>query len=158
MDLNNNTSERFNVLTPNQNAEGIEAYTSALDFALDNKQQSNVKNIAVTGPYVSGKSSFLRSYENGRKDKHQFLNISLATFAAGNKAKVHHNEVKQQIGDIERSIVQQMIYKVSAEKLPNSRFHRIVDRVNINGKKACYLGGFTLWLMALIYIIWPRVI
>ncbi|QFT99984.1 hypothetical protein FIU85_21870 (plasmid) [Roseovarius sp. THAF8] len=85
-------------------------------FATTNNK---VYNIALTGPYGSGKSSiintFLKRYDGN------YLSISLASFlpdAEGKKLAIDPQE-------IERSILQQMLYGPDADKLPLSRFKRI---------------------------------
>lgn len=100
-------------LTPVDDADPDGSYTKALSFALKN---SRIKNIALTGPYGSGKSSIIRTYE--KNSKYKFLNISLASFKEDKKDPV--NPIL-----IERSILQQMLYGADANKLPYSRFKRI---------------------------------
>jgi len=67
---------KFEHLAPIDNVEDVVTF-NALDYALS---QNNIRNIAVTGNYGSGKSSVLQSYIKQNK-KNKFLNISLATFA-----------------------------------------------------------------------------
>ncbi len=63
-------------LTPATNIKNGDEYLKALHWGLGNR---NVKNIALTGPYGSGKSSIIKSYLN-RYPRIKALNISLATF------------------------------------------------------------------------------
>lgn len=66
--------------TPEKEIKNGEEYLNALDWALRNP---DVKNIALSGPYGSGKSSIIQSY----MQKHpsvKALNISLATFDVEN--------------------------------------------------------------------------
>lgn len=106
-------SSPFTDLTPVDNADPDGCYTKALSFALKN---SRIKNIALTGPYGSGKSSIIRTFENN--SDYKFLNISLASFKEDNI-----NSINSTL--IERSILQQMLYGADANKLPYSRFKRI---------------------------------
>ena len=125
----------FRPLTPTDEARDVEAYSSALDFALKHK---DVRNIAVTGIYGAGKSSFLRTYFKGRKD---VLWVSLASFLGGETppagsapcAKTEEEEegspqtVKTGIKDehlLEVSILQQIFYAEEQSKLPFSRLRR----------------------------------
>ena len=123
----------------------------ALDYALS---QKNIHNIALTGNYGSGKSSILESYIKRSKncwliecffkllskvplfnrlfkEKKWFLKISLATFSVGNEGegdlskKASSNLSETIIQKIEKSILQQILYRKSGVKLPNSRFVRI---------------------------------
>lgn len=106
-------SSPFTDLTPVDNADPVGSYAKALSFAFEN---SNIKNIALTGPYGSGKSSIIKTYE--RNNDYEFLNISLASFK-----EVSEDSVDAAL--IERSILQQMLYGADADKLPYSRFKRI---------------------------------
>ncbi|MGB6128456.1 MAG: hypothetical protein WBG30_06870, partial [Psychrilyobacter sp.] len=64
-------------LAPDDNVD-ISGYEEALESAMNN---SSVKNIAISGTYGSGKSSFLRTFENKHDDsKWKYLKISLANF------------------------------------------------------------------------------
>ncbi len=103
----------FTDLTPVDNADQDGTYSKALSFALEN---SRIKNFALSGPYGSGKSSIIRTYE--KNNDYKFLNISLASFQEDKSNTVD-------IKSIERSILQQMLYGADANKLPYSRFKRI---------------------------------
>ncbi|MDD3814728.1 MAG: hypothetical protein PHZ02_08780 [Desulfocapsaceae bacterium] len=103
----------FTDLTPVDNADQDGTYSKALSFALEN---SRIKNFALSGPYGSGKSSIIRTYE--KNNDYNFLNISLASFQEDKSNTVD-------IKSIERSILQQMLYGADANKLPYSRFKRI---------------------------------
>ena len=56
----NNIESKYQFLTPNDEAEHIEEYSIALEEALRNKK---VRNIAVSGSYGSGKSSFIKTLD-----------------------------------------------------------------------------------------------
>ena len=72
----------FFSLAPTRKAQNIDAYKKAMDFALS---QEDIHNIAITGPYGSGKSSFLRTYFDDRRD---VLWISLALFLGSSQDQV----------------------------------------------------------------------
>jgi len=103
----------FTDLTPTDDADRDGCYSKALSFAFEDPR---IKNIALTGPYGSGKSSIIRTYE--KNSSYQFLNISLASFKEDNNGSIDTSL-------IERSILQQMLYGADANKLPYSRFKRI---------------------------------
>jgi len=126
----------FEDLAPIDNADEEEIYQNALNWALRNKK---VMNIALTGPYGSGKSSIIKTFEKKYKE-YRCLNISLATFKDseltadtetdgqlnGGKANGDdHKEENHRL--IELSILQQMFYHETEEKIPNSRFKRISE-------------------------------
>lgn len=93
-------------------------YLDTIKWALD---KNNITNIALTGPYGSGKSSIIKSFEKKYENvnDYKFLNISLATFKEDEELKKIDSDL------IEKSILQQMFYKVDYNTIPNSRFQRI---------------------------------
>ncbi|HWR78499.1 MAG TPA: hypothetical protein VN283_14965 [Thiobacillus sp.] len=107
-------SSPFTDLSPVDDADEEGNYTKALTFAFE---KPRIKNIALTGPYGSGKSSIIQTFEKNNKN-YKFLNISLASFKEEENVPV--NTVL-----IERSILQQMLYGADANTLPYSRFKRI---------------------------------
>ena len=103
--------------------------------ALDNKK---VRNIALTGSYGAGKSSILRTFEKENKENYKYLHVSLADFSLEKQVEINgantpnnnnnnngENKTKELLQKIEKSILQQILYRVSGEELPNSRFKRI---------------------------------
>ncbi len=138
------------------------AYSAVTDLQEALKDEK-VKNIALTGPYGSGKSSVIETLLKENKchwpweedKKHHYLKISLATLdACKEKLEKQENQdtkptdKKTTISDqtlppqpdkgeqqknpedllnrrIEYSILQQLIYKETRCKLPNSRLKRI---------------------------------
>lgn len=106
------------------------AYNPVKDIGikLENK---DVKNIALTGPYGSGKSSVLLTLQKDYAH-YNYLNISLATLECNKE----NDETKKSRGDItenenslnrliEYSILQQIIYREETGKTPQSRLKRI---------------------------------
>lgn len=107
---------KFIDLAPTAIPDNAEAYFEALDYATTNDA---VLNIALTGPYGSGKSSVIRSFL--KRYKKPALQLSLASFLP--EGEVPGIRPKKQ--EIERSLLQQILYGVEARKLPFSRFKRI---------------------------------
>lgn len=107
---------KFVDLAPTDEADRGGVYSAALKFATDSP---DVSNIALTGPYGSGKSSIIRSFL--KSYPRQALHISLAAFLP--EAGDERRTVTKQ--EIERSILQQLLYGADADKLPLSRFKRI---------------------------------
>ena len=130
----------------------------------------NVRNIALTGPYGSGKSSVLRTLMRDYP-KAKYLSISLATLEDDTLYKdlIDKNKEGQQKGEkekefqkekgeinhlIEYSILQQIIYKENASKLRQSRLKRIQD---IRLIKAIAVGiAFVLSLIAVAVLFKPK--
>lgn len=127
--LNNNqcrneleSSDIYNTLTPTNQAD-LSEYENALLYAL---HKEDIKNIAITGPYGSGKSSVLRTFEkkyNGTRG-YEFLNISLATFDIGSPELDDEKRIKLN-SDVEKSLLQQIFFKVTADELEDSHFSRL---------------------------------
>lgn len=170
----NNQSKNFQSLLPydgikwNENSEAFDA----LHWALN---KTNVNNIAITGYFGSGKSSFWESYKSHvaevKKDnpfeKHEIINIALAKFSSKCEMDFKYDEnssqnckfdVKQtdsgykifsgeNISDydqwkiyqeskekkeeleieIERGILEQILYSVDEDDIPASRFKKLKD-------------------------------
>ena len=70
------STHQYLSLTPITSADEDNAYSDMLRFALS---QNKTNNIAVTGPYGSGKSSVLQTFQK-QNPQWKYLNISLATF------------------------------------------------------------------------------
>lgn len=116
---------KYEVLNPNENSD-IDGYSEMLQVALKTQGTSN---IAITGTYGSGKSSFLRTFENKYKEWN-YLHISLATFeeSKSNKEELNNDDIKEKQHQlIERSILQQIFYKEKDKAIPFSRFKRIIN-------------------------------
>lgn len=107
---------KFIDLAPTDDADKVGIYSEAILFAINNPK---VSNLALTGPYGSGKSSIIQSFL--KKYPIKALNVSLASFVPELESK--GETISRQ--EIERSILQQMLYGADANKLPFSRFKRI---------------------------------
>lgn len=140
---NNQTEEGKKItqesLLPQRIKKEDKAYQSVLDLA-ERLKKGDATNIAVTGPYGSGKSSILITLKEDFSE-HHYLNISLATLKPsesiapnGEDKKDDKKDDKKREDDlskqnldrlIEYSILQQLVYKEKQDVLPNSRFKRI---------------------------------
>src|SRR5690606_34757943 len=75
------TGQNYSPLSPIGNADKDKHYTNALNWALQTRHENDIRNIAITGPYGSGKSSVIKTFQNNYEGSDfQFLNVSLATF------------------------------------------------------------------------------
>lgn len=141
-------------LTPIILEEGMPGYETVQDIE-EKLNDSEVFNIAITGPYGSGKSTVLRSLKNQYPDNHKYLTISLASLT-GKQEDDGLDEKEQQT--IEYSILQQLIYKEKPETLPNSRFRRIGQK---SVRSAICFGlsiiGFILCFLIVFEPQWMRV-
>lgn len=133
-------SQGFEDFTPIILADKDDKYSGIINYAVENP---NTKNVALTGPYGSGKSSILKTFEY-KYPNYKYLNISLATF----------DEKEHQLKEIEYCILKQLFYKVEQNKIPESRFKRIVNQKNVE-IKAIFIF---LWLISLIYFFKPNLL
>ena len=129
---------KFVDLAPTDDADKAGVYSEAILFATNNPK---VSNIALTGPYGSGKSSIIQSFL--KKYRRPALHISLAAFTP----EVDSEGEKVSRQEIERSILQQMLYGADANKLPLSRFKRIQSPGYWSIFKSLFLllGTLALW-------------
>ena len=110
----------FERLTPIDDMD-LNVYEEAIDYAFDN---SDIKNVAISGAYSAGKSSVLASY----KKKHsnlQFLHISLAHFQSLDQED--ETEVKESV--LEGKILNQLIHQIPSKKIPQTNF-KVKKKVN----------------------------
>ncbi len=134
-------------LTPNDAADNCEVYFEAIEEGLENPK---IKNIALTGPYGSGKSSIIKSFEK-KYPFYKFLNISLASFKDDTDLQ-NPEQQSQQDRLIERSIIQQMFYGADSSKLSHSRFKRIkIPNPKSSFTKACLIGVWCLFASVIYY-------
>ncbi len=142
-------------------------YVSILKSAIDDK---DVRNVAISGTYGSGKSSIIKTFER-YYPKYKCLNLSLAAFAeevqslqndsnTGNETQekkpndsgkpfVDPNIVKME--QLEFSLVQQFFYHVKASGIPDSRFGRI-RRWN-RKEKGFWSIAILLFSISLFYVV-----
>jgi hypothetical protein len=109
----------------------LKVYEKAIDYVFDN---NDIKNVAISGAYGSGKSSILASY----KKKHgnlKFLHISLAHFEASDgpddeiKTVVkgeNENIIKELV--LEGKILNQLMHQISPNDIPQTNF-RVKQKV-----------------------------
>lgn len=104
----------FTKLTPINNVE-LNVYKDALDFAMND---ADIKNVAISGSYGSGKSSILESYKNIHKEI-KFLHISLASFGTETKNQWQKKQEEQQL---EGKILNQLVQQIEKKQIPKSQF------------------------------------
>ena len=117
----------YKELTPVNDIKDGEEYLKALKWALAN---ARIKNIALAGPYGSGKSSIIETHiENENLDN--YLKISMATFNKtlsdddNESEQGGHKQIEIGVDEIERGILQQLFYKVKPKKIPQSRYRKL---------------------------------
>ena len=158
----------FHSLSPISDQENHKYYCDALEWALINRKEKDIKNIALTGNYGSGKSSILKTFRERQIEGLNFLNISLATFKeeknknsktpisqeskvsdntkedkisqiAKNKSNGEISDKNDQLRLIELSILQQIFYHEKNDNIPDSRFKKIRSLKPSEVKNATWL-------------------
>ena len=131
MDENNASSNtnKLNTLAPTVDKETYGHYCDQLKNAIENKDN---KNIAVMGPYGSGKSSFIKTFLHEYPELNEkTIVITLASFSNQNesqKTNDSHEDNKESNNlekQIEMSIIQQLLYRVERKDVPNSSIKRL---------------------------------
>lgn len=158
----------------------VEELHEVIDKALD---KGEIKNIALTGPFGSGKSSVLQTLRKRYKE-FEYLPISLATLRSEEEESDGEEEVQEGIQEnsgqpkgneskssngyschksekqveklnrrIEYSILQQLIYRERTSTVQNSRFRRIV---HIEENRLRTYAWFAIGLiLAIIVVFFP---
>ena len=141
----------FSPLTPTDEAKDCESYMGALSWALN---QDKIHNIAISGPYGSGKRSVIRTFlsPRGQQSKYKHLTISLATF---NVQKDGNNQ-ELQSRLIESSILEQLFYHEEDSHIPDSRFKKI--RKQHRGKLFFYAISAAIYCLLLTFLFKPTLL
>lgn len=149
--------EDYQSLTPIDNADEDKTYSNAIKWALENRNTRNIKNIALTGSYGSGKSSILKTFQkNNQSCEYKFLNISLATFKDEANDNPESKNDDELLRLIELSILQQIFYHVENNKIPDSRFKKINSISNNKLKK--YTLYIIIWIFSVLNLFFPKLI
>jgi hypothetical protein len=166
-------------LTPITNIKESE-YFSVLKEKLNDDE---VRNIAITGPYGSGKSSILESFILHDKEN-EYLKISLANFCecqknkdvqevcthtkTSNQNNTQESTPKENSTDIksentietfdqnkiEELIIQQLFYQLDEKEIPYSRFNRIKFEKNKSIRNKIIFS--IIWIFSLVLL--PKIL
>lgn len=155
---------RQQTLLPTKIKKTDRAYSTVNDI-IYRLEQKDAQNIAITGPYGSGKSSIIKSLIEDYPQYH-YLRISLATLEACPPVLTSDKKVSQEELNkiqnaneklnrlIEYSILQQLIYREKQEVIPHSRFKRIFHIPSNRVKKIAF--AFVLFIIAFFVAFEPR--
>lgn len=148
----NNAGTTYNALTPTDEAKECGSYMDALSWAL---KQDKIHNIAISGPYGSGKSSVIRTFFSPRDQHSQYkhLTISLATFSGQTQ---DDNKPELQSRLIESSILEQLFYHEEDSHIPDSRFKKI--RKQHRGKLFAYALAAVIFCLLVIFLFNPSLL
>lgn len=133
----------------------VDELAEVLSHALKNE---DIRNVALTGPFGSGKSSIIQTLMEEHKEFH-YLPISLATLQADEDKEtpnISDKDIETLNRKIEYSILQQIIYREKASTVPNSRFKRIahIEKEHLRFYSICGV----LFVLAFISVFFPNLI
>lgn len=109
-----NNDRQYMLLSPCFSSEFHGHYLAELEGVL----RKGCRNIAVAGPYGSGKSSVLMEYQ--RLHTKQCITVSLSTLGTD-----HPKSVEDKEHYIEREVVRQLLYQSEPGKTPKSRYNQL---------------------------------
>lgn len=135
----------FQKLTPINDAD-ISVYEEAIDFVFRNP---DVRNVAISGAYSSGKSSMLESYKK-EHEEYKFTHISLAHFCDFKKENDKPEEkVKESV--LEGKILNQLMHQIPSKRIPQTNF-KVKTQLNKNDtlKSTIFFSAFFISFVFLI--------
>ncbi len=155
---NNEKRAPYETLSPYINKEILSEQTKKqLEFAVVNKKKQ-IKNIAITGPYGAGKSSIWASFcdVKGISENDQ-IQISFANFKSNSTSKKDPSVVE---AELERVIIQQLIYSKENKDLKHSNFKKIENPACyiIDIKAFLYLFLFSATASVIIKVFFPEIL
>lgn len=172
------TVNQYSSLSPSVHKSADTPYYKSLKWAFENRRKEDIKNLAITGPYGSGKSTVIQSFNaTYTSPEYKPLQISLASFGnemlgsdkkedtdaeskdeskSGSKRESNGESISDQkskeitLRNIETSILQQIFFYEKDDKIPDSRFKKIRHRTRAwQGRMAL----FTLFMIVSIALL-----
>ena len=145
----------FEKLTPTTlSSDEMIGYNEALDFIF---KEEDLLNIAISGPYASGKSSVFKTYEEKRLEKKKIkgIHISLSYFSPNLKSKIENQNPDNEFtfNDelmLERKIINQLIHQIDPKQIPSTDFK--VKAESETSIKIFWASIISLFLYCFIYI------
>lgn len=156
----------FQKLTPVE-CDDISGYSEALDFVFAN---DDLKNIAITGPYSSGKTSVFETYSKKKsnsdvnephsfmdklrfkfstKISKTFLSVSLADFDNIN-SKLEQSPIE--INELEGKIINQLLHQVDSKSVYLSGFK--IRNDNFSSKQLVFYSLlFVSFILSFLYLL-----
>lgn len=145
------TNEQQQTLMPTVIDENEPQYLPVTEIGKKLDSDKFIRNIALTGPYGSGKSSVLYTLQQ-KYTNHKYLQISLATLESYDipEGEQKKKDIDQLNRLIEYSILQQLIYREKYLTVPNSRIKRIFhfEEKNLCRWTLGIVGFFIAYLIA----------
>lgn len=104
-----------------------ERYRSYADVLEEKVCEEGVNNIGIIAPYGAGKSSLIKTYKETYNIKNS-VTVSLANFTSveqEEKSSSNNNVKDYEHGQVERSILEQLLFSVRKKDVPESKLNRI---------------------------------
>ena len=145
--INENTERHhYETLAPTSDSDSSETINMLSDF-LENKENIN---IALSGKYGAGKTSIINTFlKHDKKKVYRPLHISLGMFGINNNKQIPEEDQNIFCQEIEKSIIQQIIYKEKPQDLPDSN----IKRIKKMPKRSIALMGAIILIVLIIYLI-----
>lgn len=145
--INENTERHhYETLAPTSDSDSSETINMLSDF-LENKENIN---IALSGKYGAGKTSIINTFlKQDKKKVYRPLHISLGMFGINNNKQIPEEDQNIFCQEIEKSIIQQIIYKEKPQDLPDSN----IKRIKKMPKRNIALMGVIILIVLIIYLI-----
>jgi hypothetical protein len=114
-------------LYPTSETNDHKIYVDALNEAFGNLE---IKNIALTGSYGSGKSSILKDFIKGKEDKTILISFStlganIKDYTSDGTPEENKKSLDSTANLIQKEVIKQILYKEKYDKIPESRYPRI---------------------------------
>ena len=142
-------------------SENYDKYSDAFKYALDSNDEESQKitNIAVTGPYASGKSSVIEKVKE-EFGTDNFITLSLTNFNSGDiedDNKIQENSItnKKIEEDLEAQLINQLIHKIDSKNIKDSRFlaNKKIDTSKLSYKVGTFIHALIISIIFICLII-----
>ena len=142
----NKKQHHYETLAPTSDSDSKETINMLSDF-LANKENIN---IALSGKYGAGKTSIINTFFKQDKRKvYRPLHISLGMFGINKNEEIPEDDQNAFCQEIEKSIIQQIIYREKPKDLPDSN----IKRIKKLSKRNIVLMGSIMLIALIIYLI-----
>lgn len=142
----NTKKHHYETLAPISDSDSEETINMLSDF-LESKENIN---IALSGKYGAGKTSIIRTlFKRDKKKIYKPLYISLGMFGINKNKEINEEDQNLFCQEIEKSIIQQIIYKEKPQDLPDSN----IKRIKKLSKRNIALMGIIILITLIIYLI-----
>ncbi|MAZ27106.1 MAG: hypothetical protein CL868_08540 [Cytophagaceae bacterium] len=114
----------YNSLSPVEDVDKHKEYCDALEWAFIHRKEKDIKNIALTGNYGSGKSSILKTFIAREIEGLNFLKISLATFKDEKHNQSNIPSTIKEIDNTQRTLDTDKLNKKNESNTQNKQYEK----------------------------------